>query len=265
MSDTPLLGLSQRLPPSNIQAEQALLGALMANNMAVRHVDGLLEPEHFADPVHGHIYPAILEGHRAGRLVDVISLRAKFEHTGRLDEVGGTAYLAQLLTAHVGIIDAGEYARAIRDAWLRRHLIDIGEEVVNRAFGADPEMDGQQQVEAALLRLRGLLGRGPDHPPILGWGEPDTCGEMPVHAVALTENEIETLYTDHAYSAKVYRPRKRQKQSERDAHLHVWHTARAALFKSLLPKEEMEDDTPNPIYGEDGALVDMGSGPEVGP
>ena len=53
MNDNPLLGLSHRLPPSNIQAEQALLGALMANNLASRHVDGWLEPAHFADPVHG--------------------------------------------------------------------------------------------------------------------------------------------------------------------------------------------------------------------
>ena len=66
-----------------------------------------------------------------------------------LEEVGGTAYLAQLLTAMVGIINAGEYGRAIHDAWLRRQLIDIGETVVNNAFGADAELDGAQQIEAA--------------------------------------------------------------------------------------------------------------------
>ena len=49
----------------------------------------------------------------------------------------------------VGIINAGEYGRAIHDAWLRRQLIDIGETVVNNAFGAEPELDGSGQVEAA--------------------------------------------------------------------------------------------------------------------
>ena len=147
--DSPLLGLSQRLPPSNVQAEQALLGALLANNRAYERVSEFLAPEHFADPIHGRIYQAIVRRIEAGQLADAVTLKAEFEHSGVLEEVGGTAYLAQLLTAMVGIINAGEYGRAIHDAWLRRQLIDIGETVVNNAFGADAELDGAQQIEAA--------------------------------------------------------------------------------------------------------------------
>ena len=135
--DSPLLGISQRLPPSNIQAEQALLGALLANNKAYERVSEFLAPEHFADPIHGRIYQAIVRRVEAGQLADAVTLKAEFEHSGVLEEVGGTAYLAQLLTAMVGIINAGEYGRAVHDAWLRRQLIDIGETVVNNAFGAD--------------------------------------------------------------------------------------------------------------------------------
>src|SRR6202161_2408663 len=147
--DSPLLGLSQRVPPSNIQAEQALLGALLANNKAYERVSEFLAPDHFVDPIHGRIYQAIKRRVEAGQLADAITLKAEFEHSGVLGEVGGTAYLAQLLTAMVGIINAGEYGRAIHDAWLRRQLIDIGETVVNNAFGADAELDGAQQIEAA--------------------------------------------------------------------------------------------------------------------
>ena len=142
--DSPLLGLSQRLPPSNLQAEQALLGALLANNRAYERVSEFLAPEHFADPVHGRIFQAIARRVEAGQLADAVTLKAEFEHAGVLDEVGGTAYLAQLLSAMVGIINAGEYGRAVHDAWLRRQLIDIGETVVNNAFGAEPELDGTQ-------------------------------------------------------------------------------------------------------------------------
>jgi replicative DNA helicase len=147
--DSPLLGLSQRLPPSNLQAEQALLGALLANNRAYERVSDFLLPEHFADALHGRIYQAIARRVEANQLADAVTLRAEFEHSGLLDEVGGTAYLAQLLTAMVGIINAGEYGRAIHDAWLRRQLIDVGETVVNNAFGAEPELDGVKQIEAA--------------------------------------------------------------------------------------------------------------------
>jgi replicative DNA helicase len=147
--DSPLLGISQRLPPSNVQAEQALLGALLANNRAYERISEFLAPEHFADPIHGRIYQAIVRRIEAGQLADAVTLKAEFEHSGILEEVGGTAYLAQLLTAMVGIINASEYGRTIHDAWLRRQLIDIGETVVNNAFGADAELDGAQQIEAA--------------------------------------------------------------------------------------------------------------------
>ncbi len=157
--DSPLFGLSQRLPPSNLQAEQALLGALLANNKAYERVSEFLAPEHFADPIHGRIYQAIVRRVEAGQLADAVTLKAEFEHAGILEEVGGTAYLTQLLTAMVGIINAGDYGRAIHDTWLRRQLIEVGETVVNNAFGADAELDGPQQIEFAEIRdrRRGVL------------------------------------------------------------------------------------------------------------
>src|SRR4029077_8081396 len=158
--DSPLLGLSQRLPPSNLQAEQALLGALLANNRAYERVSEFLAPEHFADPIHGRIYQAIVRRIEAGQLADAVTLKAEFEHSGVLEGVGGTAYLAQLLSAMVGIINASEYARTIHDSWLRRQLIDIGETVVNNAFGADPELDGSGQMEAAEQSLFQLATEG---------------------------------------------------------------------------------------------------------
>jgi len=155
-----LLGLSQRVPPSNLAAEQALLGALLANNKAYERVSDFLAPEHFADPVHGRIYQAIQRRIEAGQLADVVTLRAEFEHSGLLDEVGGPAYLAQLLSAMVGIINAGEYGRVIYDAYLRRQLIELGEVMVNRAFGAEPELDAKAQIEAAEQALFELSREG---------------------------------------------------------------------------------------------------------
>ena len=156
----PLLGLSQRLPPSNLQAEQALLGALLANNRAYERVSEFLAPVHFADPIHGRVFQSIARRIEAGQLADAVTLKAEFEHSGVLEEVGGTAYLAQLLSAMVGIINAGEYGKTIHDAWLRRQLIDIGETVVNNAFGADAELDGSDQIEAAEQALFQLATDG---------------------------------------------------------------------------------------------------------
>ncbi|MBS0642459.1 MAG: replicative DNA helicase [Acetobacteraceae bacterium] len=158
--DSPLFGMSQRLPPSNIQAEQALLGALLANNKAYERVSEFLIADHFADPIHGRIFQAISRRIEAGQLADAVTLKAEFEHAGVLEEVGGTAYLTQLLSAMVGIINAGDYGRVVYDTWLRRQLIDLGETVVNNAFGTSTDLDGVQQIEAAEQALFDLAADG---------------------------------------------------------------------------------------------------------
>ncbi|MGH7066561.1 MAG: replicative DNA helicase [Acetobacteraceae bacterium] len=158
--EPPLLGQTLRRPPSNLEAEQALLGALLANNKAFERVGEFLEQDHFVDPVHGRIFEAIRRRIESGQLADAVTLRGEFEHSGVLEEVGGTAYLAQLLAATVGIINAGEYGRAVHDAWVRRQLIELGEVVVNRAFGSEPEMAGPAQIEAAEQALYELATRG---------------------------------------------------------------------------------------------------------
>jgi len=145
-----------RAPPSNQDAEQALLGALLTNNRAYDHVSDFLTGSHFADGINGQIYDAIARRIENGSLADPVTLRAQFEHSGLLDEVGGTAYLGKLLTSMVGIINAGDYGRAIHDAWLRRQLIEIGQGVVNNAYGARADLDGTDQIaagEEALFKL----------------------------------------------------------------------------------------------------------------
>lgn len=153
--DTPLFGLSHRLPPTNMQAEQALLGAIFCNNKAFDLCAGL-EAEHFADPIHGFIFKESARLIGEGRSVSPVTLKALFEHNGVLNDVGGVKYLNELITAMVGIINAGDYARAIRDAWLRRQLIAVGEEAVNLAFGADTAIDGEAAVTATMDRLLAL-------------------------------------------------------------------------------------------------------------
>ena len=151
---------TQRRPPSNAQAEQALLGALLANNKAYERVSDFLTAEHFADPIHGRIYQAIARRCEQNILADPVTLRAELEQSGVLAEVGGVAYLAQLLSAMVGIINAGDYGRLIHDAWVRRQLIDVGEIMVNDAYGGEPDLDGKDQIEKSEQALFNLATKG---------------------------------------------------------------------------------------------------------
>src|SRR5579885_3022144 len=92
--DSPLFGLTQRLPPANLEAEQALLGALLANNKAYDRVAEFLLPEHFADPVHGRIFQAIARRIESGQLADLVTLTAEYERARLVDGEGTPAYRA---------------------------------------------------------------------------------------------------------------------------------------------------------------------------
>jgi replicative DNA helicase len=157
-------GLSLRMPPANPQAEQALLGAILANNKAYDYVSGFLRPDHFADPVHGKLFERIGLRIDSGRLADTLSLKAELEHDGVLATAGGLSYLAQLLSAMVSPTYVAEYGRAIQDSWHRRQLIEIGEELVRRAFGRGEAETAKDIHESAEAKLFELADRGGDVP-----------------------------------------------------------------------------------------------------
>lgn len=153
MANDSLFGISQRLPPSNLEAEQSLLGAMMTNNKVYWEVCSFLEKKHFADPIHGKIFEQIQKRVTAGSVADAVLLKQDMENTGILAEVGGTEYLAKLLTAMVGIIGAKEYGLAVRDAWIRREIIEAGTAMVDSAFMP------QVPVETALAQTADMLDR----------------------------------------------------------------------------------------------------------
>lgn len=142
--------------PVNIHAEQALLGAIFANNQAYERVAAFLRAEHFADPIHSRIYAEIERRIQAGQLADAVTLKTAFENSGVLTEVGGTAYLAQLLAAMVGILNAGEYGRSVHECWLRREMIDAGVQMVDAAYGGQVECDAADLLSAAQDRISAI-------------------------------------------------------------------------------------------------------------
>ncbi len=87
----------------------------------------------------------------------VLNVIVYVRHSAVLDEVGGTAYLAQLLVAMVGIINAGDYGRAIHDVWIRRQPIDIGEVMVN--LGVEKSWSAKRRVGDLPALSSGRLGR----------------------------------------------------------------------------------------------------------
>jgi replicative DNA helicase len=149
-----------RPPPSNTEAEQALLGAIFRNNLAHGRVADFLLPEHFSFAVHGRIYEAICKLIDRGQIANPITLKNLFEQDPSLAEVGGAQYLTQLAESAVTIINAEDYGRRIHDLHLRRQLIDLGEDVVNDAYEQDIDNPAIAQIERAEQRLYDLASTG---------------------------------------------------------------------------------------------------------
>ncbi len=151
---------TMRIPPQNLEAEQALLGAILSNNRAMEKVSEFLRPECFANPVHGKIYEACKFYIDQGRIADPITLKAYFEHDDKLKEVGGASYLMQLAAASATIINAADYGRQILDRFIRRQLIALGNDVVNDAFSISIDEEAISQVEHAEKRLYEIANAG---------------------------------------------------------------------------------------------------------
>src|SRR5215475_9028847 len=154
-SDTPT-----RVPPHNYEAEQALLGAILANNRVYDKVNEFLRKEHFADALHGRIYEAAGTLIQRGQIANFLTLRNLFDQDPALIEAGGAKYLARLENAVVTIINAEDYGRTIHDLFLRRQLITIGEDVVNEAYQHDLDRLAVRQIEQAEKKLFDLAETG---------------------------------------------------------------------------------------------------------
>jgi len=153
-------GPEYRTPPANLEAEQALLGAILVNNEAATRVTDFLTPEHFQEPGHQRIFAAALKLIERGQIANPVTLKYFFEQDEALIEVGGAKYLARLAGAAVSVINAQHYGRAIFDLALRRGLIEIGEAMVNEAYEADVDVEATDQIEVAEQHLFNLAENG---------------------------------------------------------------------------------------------------------
>ncbi|MBC7101609.1 MAG: replicative DNA helicase [Parvibaculum sp.] len=149
-----------RVPPHNIDAEQALLGAMLVNNESYDRVAGFLEPTHFFDAVHGRIYEAAAKLITQGHLASPVTLKNFFERDAALAEIGGPQYLARLAGAATTIINAEEYGRTIYDLAIRRELITVGTDIHNRAYDAPVDDTPSAQILDAEQMLYQLAERG---------------------------------------------------------------------------------------------------------
>src|SRR5687767_14321703 len=146
--------------PQNVEAEAALLGALMIDNRLAEDIQLKLRPDHFYEPLHARIYEQILKLVDRNMIASPVTLRPLFEADEEMKELGGPSYLAQLTGSGAAIIGARDFAEQIYELALLRALIGVGRDMVENALDTSESVDPLGQIEAAETALYRVAEEG---------------------------------------------------------------------------------------------------------
>ncbi len=153
--------LALRPPPHNLEAEMAVLGAIFVDNDTFEKVSGFLRAEHFGFVPHGLIFEAAAALIERRRVADPVTLLRYFEQDETLAQIGGPAYLAKLAHAAVGPISAGQYGELIVDLYVKRLLIQEGEDLATKAYDGSADATAADIIVEQQTRLDRLAGECP--------------------------------------------------------------------------------------------------------
>jgi replicative DNA helicase len=146
--------------PHNIDAEQALLGAILFDNGAYERLTDQLSARHFYEPFHARLFAAMESHIRKGQLAEPIVLAEQFKRDPAFEELGGLRYLADLVDRAPPAANAPDFARLVYELSLRRELIRIGGEIAVSANHTDPDRPARDQIELAEQQLYTLAETG---------------------------------------------------------------------------------------------------------
>jgi replicative DNA helicase len=148
--------IAGRVPPHDLDAEAAVLSAILLKNDALDQVAELLKPEHFYSEANGKIFEACVELARASAPIDTVQVASWLRDRERLAQIGGAAYLAQIVDATPAVAHVQAHARTVREKWRLRRLIAecqrISAEGYGDVGGVQEFIDGAEQSVYALAR-----------------------------------------------------------------------------------------------------------------
>src|SRR5260221_14705862 len=129
-----------RVPPHDLDAEAAVLSAALLSTEAFDEVSDLLRSEHFYSDANRRIYDAIIDLQSNGRPVDVVAVATWLRDRDRLQQVGGTPYLAQLTDSIPAVAHVAAHAAVVREKWRVRQLIATCQRFAAEGYGGRTDM-----------------------------------------------------------------------------------------------------------------------------
>ena len=144
-----------KVPPNDIEAEQAIIGSMLTDKDAVISAIEFLKPQDFYREDNKTIYEAILNLYSRSEPVDIITVRAELESMGKLDNVGGLEYLAELPEKVPTTANASKYIKIVEEKSTLRNLIKTANEIIE--LGYNPTEDVDDIMEGAEKKIFNIM------------------------------------------------------------------------------------------------------------
>jgi replicative DNA helicase len=144
-----------KLPPHDIDAEEAVIGSLLIDGTTIHKIATLLQASDFYGERNSLIYGACLALHERDEAIDQITVAQELDRKGNLEKCGGAAYLSHLIAICPTSLDIEHHAQIVYRLSVMRHLIDAAGQIANIGYQADPDVDASlNRAEDILFRLR---------------------------------------------------------------------------------------------------------------
>ncbi|MYU60857.1 replicative DNA helicase [Lactobacillus salivarius] len=132
--------MTDNLPPQNIEAEQAVLGAIFLNTDALADAMEYVEPDDFYRRAHQILFQVMVDLNNDGEAIDVLTVQNYLTTNNQLDDVGGVAYIAELATSVPTAANAGYYAKIVEEKSMLRRLISTATNIITQANNGDDDV-----------------------------------------------------------------------------------------------------------------------------
>ena len=152
--------LNENKLPSNVEAEQALIGSVLVNNDIIDEISNIVNSSKFFDPVHRKIYEIIENLNNKGMIANPITLKNFLENESALSEVGGVDYLVKLTRFSSSLRQAIDYAKVVHEMYVKRELVTISDNIAEQSKDENLEKSGENIIEDAEQSLFQLAERG---------------------------------------------------------------------------------------------------------
>ena len=144
----------EKLPPQNIEAEQALIGSMFLDEQAIGEAVEMIKPDYFYKKAHQEIFNAIIQLYETGQPVDLVTVTDILQNSGNLDKVGGAEYLTDIADSVPSAANVIHYAQIVKEKYVLRRLIEVSTRIISDSYQMEVSVENiLDRAEQSIFKI----------------------------------------------------------------------------------------------------------------